>query len=198
MPQPLPGGDVLSVGYGEGGRGVLLLTNSESGVSRLLGQASLGGYTGIGKAILNPAGSRIALEALRPDGGADLLLLDSKGTLQRKITGGWWNRPLAWSTDGTFYYLVTTCRSGLVLAYELHSLKGSSDTLLVSGGTLGDIGEAVATDAGLVYVRSTEGGLAVRGPQTAIAGPSELWVIEPQSGNRSPLISASDGITALR
>lgn len=197
-PQPLPGGDVLTVGNAEDGRGALLLTNSESGVASVLGQSSLGAYPGIGRALLAPDGKKVAVEALRNDGGADLLVLDTKGKIQTSITGDWWNRPLAWSADGTLYYLVTTCRAGLVLSYELHSLAGRTDKTVSSGGTLGDIGSAVATDEGLVYVRTPEGGLAVRGPEPFIAGPSEVWLLEDQSGNRARLLSATDGINMLR
>jgi hypothetical protein len=156
------------------------------------------GYRSVGSAVVAPDGTSIAVEAIRADGGADVLVLDERGAETGRIAGQWWVRPLAWGTDGTLYYLSVTCRNGLVLAYELHSLNGANDTTLAKGGSLGDIGAAVATDDGLLYVRSVVGGADPRGPRPTLSAPSEIWLLEPQSGARSRLLSAADGINTLQ
>jgi dipeptidyl aminopeptidase/acylaminoacyl peptidase len=195
-PHVLPSGGIVSIGSADGGRGALL--RDDGTTSTALGAAALSGYRSVGSAVVSLDGTSIAVEAIRADGGADVLVLDEQGAEQSRISGQWWVRPLAWGTDGTLYYLSVTCRNGLVLAYELHSLNGAKDTTLAKGGSLGDIGAAVATDDGLLYVRSVLGGADPRGPRPALSAPSEIWLLEPQSGARSRLLSAANGINTLQ
>lgn len=198
-PQPLPRGEVLLVGSDGDGRRSLLVRDRAGRTIDLSGEIN-SDYEGIGSALLAPDGQSVAVEALRADGGADLLLMDpSDGSITEVIgASSFWSRPLAWNADGSLYYLVTVCRAGLVLGYELHLLDGSSDETLVEGSTLAEIGAATATGEGLVYVRALETTAAERGPQPELDGASTLWLLEPQSGGRGQLVAVPDTIIGVR
>ncbi len=198
MPHALPDGSVLTVGHTDGGQGALLISNPLSGTDSLLGQASLGNYASVGKASVSADGTRIAVEAIRADGGADLVVLDQSGKQLDLISGQWWVRPLAWGNDNTLYYLNVICRSGQVLNYSLHSRQGSKDSQIVKGSTLGDLGSVAVVDDTMLYVRSLQSPDTERGAQPVIGGASELWLYDLSNSARTRLIAADDGITSVK
>ena len=198
MPHALPDGSVLTVGHTDGGQGGLLISNPLSGTDGLLGQASLGNYRSVGQAQVSADGTRIAVEALRADGGADLLVLDQTGKQLDAITDQWWVRPLSWSSDNKLYYLNVACRSGQVLNYSLHSRQGSNDSQIIKGATLGDLGSVAVVDDALLYVRALQSPDNERGAEPMISGPSELWLYDLSNTARTRLIAADDGITSVK
>lgn len=197
-PQPLPDGRVVMLGETEGGRNAVIVTNGITGTTAVVAEAALVQYASINSVLVAPDGTSLAVEATRTTGGADLLVLDLQGKLVSSVTSNWWNRPLAWNNDGTLFYLASVCQSGAVLQYELHSLKGSSDTIITKGNTLGEIGAAAVVDDALVYVRALESASVERGASSIISGASELWLYDVANDGRARIISATDGINIVR
>ncbi len=197
-PQPLPRGGVVALGINTQGTGTVLLTD-ESGNTHDIGTSVLATYTSIAEVLAAPDGRTLAVVAQRSDGGADLLQIDQKGKItDRSATTNWWNRPLAWSASGTLFYLETRCNSSLVWSYALHMIDSGSDTIVAEGTTLAALGPALVIDEGLVYVREVSGQSALRGPAPAITGPSSIWLLDPQTGDRAELLRTPAAISALQ
>ncbi|MFO7168934.1 MAG: hypothetical protein DIU80_013015 [Chloroflexota bacterium] len=159
-------------------------------------------YRALGRPLVAPDGSAIAVEGLRATAaGADLLLLDTNGQeLQglSPIGGSYWARPVAWGEDGTLFYLISECASDAALSYALHSRSPSGqDQTLALGTTLGDFGEFTATDGGLAYV-ALDSAAGARGPLRVVRdAPSALWFWDTASGDREQLVTSDTGITGL-
>jgi hypothetical protein len=160
-------------------------------------------YRALGLPLAAPDGSAVAVEGLRATAdGADLILLDANGQEiqgQSPIGGGYWNRPLAWSPDGTLYYLASECASDAALSYALHTRSRSGqDRTLAAGISPGGFGEFVASDAGLAYVALGAVPPGPRGPlRVARTAPSALWFWDIASGGRDVLAESDDAITGL-
>ncbi len=157
-------------------------------------------YRALGRHLAAPDGQGIAVEALRvQDAGADLVLLDANGATQETISEGFWNRPLAWSDDGSLFYLTTACTSTLVQEYTL-SMRDSSGSarLLSSGSTLGTFGDAVALDGGLAYVAAERAEPGQRGAGSiALQSASAIWFLDPANDVRRQVYAAERRITTL-
>lgn len=157
-------------------------------------------YRSLGRPLVAPDGSAIAVEALRAGGGADLLLIDRDGApmpSQRQIAGGYWNRPLAWGAGGTLYYLNTTCASEVAQSYTLRTraLKSGEDKQVALGTSLGGLGSVAATGNGLAYVTVEHTPPGPRGPLRLDAqSASALWFWDVAGGSRAKLVGASSAI----
>lgn len=147
-------------------------------------------YREFGQLLVAADGSAVAVEALRAaDAGADLLLLDADGDEQVVIDDGYWSRPLAWDAAGALYYQNVACESSLLTDYTLHRFsRPRRDEVIASGQTMAALGEFVALGDGLAYVRAERALPGVRGPGSALRGPTTLWFWEPASDARTSLV----------
>ncbi len=189
----------------EDGRSTLFIREA-AGQERDIGADLVVGnrYRALGRPMVAPDGSAIAVEGLRATAvGADLLILDANGAEQKNqspIGGDYWARPVAWNADGTLYYLTSACASDAVQTYTLQTrTKGGTDQIIAIGNTLGGFGAFVATEGGLAYVTLAPPGAAgPRGPLTVKgAGASSLWFWDIAGGGRTPLVEAPDLIDAV-
>lgn len=113
--------------------------------------------------------------------------------------GPYWTRPLAWDGQGHLLYLTTRCASQVVQDYQLQRWAGAQRSeLLLAGQSLGGIGAASTAGDGLAYVVTEQAGPGPRGPAAATPrSPAALWLWDPASGARVPLLSAERDFTAL-
>src|SRR6266542_2559956 len=190
----------------EDGRSTLFL-RTDTGAEQDIGADVVKGdiYESLGRPLVAPDGSAIAIEGLRADkAGADLLLFDAAGaplTTQGQINSGYWNRPLAWSADGTLIYLNSECASEIVQSYTVHAraLKTGADRVVAVGATLGGIGNFTANGKGLAYVTLDRAPAGARGPlQIDADSPSTLWFWDiGGNGARAKLATTQSAISDL-
>jgi hypothetical protein len=189
----------------EDGRSTLFV-RTDAGAEQDIGADLVKGeiYSALGRPLAAADGSAIAVEAIRANGsGADLLLIDSTGApiaSQNQINAGYWSRPLAWSADGTLYYLNTACPSEAAQSYTLRTrvLKSGADQPVAAGTTLGGIGSFSASAGGLAYVTLDRAAAGPRGPlQIDPSSPSTLWFWNIGGGGRAKLASAPSAIGEL-
>jgi Tol biopolymer transport system component len=159
-------------------------------------------YRALGRPLVAPDGSAIAVEGLRATAaGADLLLLDSNGQelqSQSPIGGAYWVRPVAWSPDGSLYYLSAECASDAALSYTLRArAPAGQDRTVAAGSTAGGFGDFIATEGGLAYV-ALESVPGTRGPLRVVRNaPSALWFWDIAGGGRERLVDSETAITGL-
>ena len=202
-PQWLDDSRLVYAAAAEDGRSTLFVRTSD-GTEQDIGADLVKGdrYQALGRPLAAPDGSAIAVEGLRANSdGADLLLIDATGAplpSQGQIGSGYWNRPLAWNTDGTLYYLSTACASEVAQNYTVHTrvLKDGTDKLIAAGTTLGGLGPATALDTGMAYVTLTRAPAGPRGPLSIErTSPSTLWFWDVGgSGARGKLAEAQSAI----
>ncbi len=157
-------------------------------------------YRGFGTPLVAPDGRTIAIEALRSDNtGADLLLLDANGVRRRTLNEGYWMRPLAWSADGTLFYMTTICASTLIHDYTLHRYtRTGQEQIIAAGRSLGTIGATTALPDGLAYVTTPRPRPGPRGSGAIVPhGATSLWFWNLAEGTRGQLYSADRGIIQL-
>ncbi len=182
------------------GRSTLFVQRLNDTGERDIGAGLLVGdrYQALGVPFVAPDGRTIAVTALRtePGAGTDLLLLDANGNEQEVIDEGYWARPLAWSDDGTLYYLTTACASTLIQDYALHRrTTAGDDQVIAAGRSLGVLGDATATSTGLAYIAAARGLPEPRGPDLiAPQSSSTIWFWNLESGIRGDLYTAERGI----
>lgn len=206
-PQWLDGKRLVYAAAAEDGRSTLFLLSVDSGAEQDIGADLLKGdtYRALGRPLVAPDGSAIAVEALRANGaGAALLLIGPDGEVvsnQDPIAGGYWNRPLAWSADGTLFYLNSACASEVAQSYALRArvLKDGSDRLVAAGTALGGFGGFAAAGKGLAYVTLDRAAPGPRGPLAIDAqSPSALWFWDVGgTGVRAKLVGAPGAITSI-
>lgn len=203
-PQWLDNGRLLYAANAEDGRSSLFVRGAD-GAERDIGADLLKGnsYSAIGRALAAPGGAAIAVEVLRAQGGADLLLIGADGaalTSQNPITIGFWSRALAWGDDGTLFYLTSACASDVAQSYTVHTraLKSGDDRTIAAGTTLGGFGAARSLGKGLAYV-TLQQAAGPRGPLApSPASPSTLWFWDVGgSGQRAKLAEAPGAIGGL-
>ena len=226
-PQWLGAGRLVYAARAEDGRSTLF-THSADGAEREIGGEIQRGssYASLGRPLAAPDGSAIAVEGLRVQGGADLLFLGPDGKALQlpgarptptpqsgsqatptpaanvilSVTSGFWNRPLAWGSDGTLFYLTSACESTAVQSYTLHALsvKTGDDRTLAAGTTLGGVGAAQTVGSGLAYVTQQNAAAGPRGPLAPGSGPSALWFWDiGGNGQRAKLADAPASISGL-
>jgi Tol biopolymer transport system component len=185
------------------GRSTLLMQRFDEENERDIGAELLveeEDYLALGEPLVSPDGRAIAVEAIRADeAGAHLLLLDANGVQQDVIRNGYWNRPLDWSSQGELYYLSTDCASTLVQDYSLF-VRGEDggDQLLISGETLGAIGDTTALSNGLAYAVGARAQPGTRGrANIAEQTASDLWVWNFGSDRRDIIFRAERDIQTL-
>jgi Tol biopolymer transport system component len=199
-PQWLADGRLVYAASAEDGRSTLLV-HSADGKEEDIGANLIVGdrYRMLGRPLASADGSMVAIEGLRATrDGADLVLLDAKGA-EIMTVGGYWTRPLAWSTDGTLFYLQTSCASDVAQSYALHARgKSGDDKVIASGDMLGGLGAFAAAGKGLAYVTLAH---AAPGPRGALAidraSPSALWFWDVSGGARAKLAEANSAIVDL-
>src|SRR5262249_29651861 len=122
-PQWLGNDQLIYAATAEDGRSTLFLHGSDAQETDIGAALVLGNrYRALGRPLVAPDGSMIAVEGLRANAsGADLVLLDAKGAELNTIGGSYWSRPLAWNADGTLFYLNSACASDVALDYSLHA-----------------------------------------------------------------------------
>jgi hypothetical protein len=203
-PQWLADGRLVYAATAEDGRSTLFLRDSAGQELDIGAELTLGDrYRALGRPFVTPDGSAIAVEGLRAtNAGADVILLDGNGqeiTAQNPITSGFWNRPVAWSDDGTLFYLTSECASDVAHSYSLHTRSRSGqDRTIAAGITLGGIGEFAATGSDLAYTTFETAPAGPRGPLRAVRNTaSTLWYWEIAAGNRTPLVEADTAIIGL-
>jgi hypothetical protein len=206
-PQWIDANRLVYAASAEDGRSTLFVFNTASTAEQDIGADLVRGetYQSLGRPLVAPDGGAIAVEGLRPSGaGADLLLIGPDGEAlpnQGQIAGGYWNRPLAWGTDGTLFYMTTACASDVAQSYTLRtrSLAGGDDSLIASGATLGGFGSFAAADKGLAYVALDHAPAGPRGPlQIDPQSQSALWFWDVGGmGGRARLVSAQSAIGAV-
>ena len=200
-PQWLDGGRIVYAAQSEDSRNTLFISNQGSeedvGAALTLGSA----YSGFGRPLAAPDGKAIAVEGLRADGsGANLLLLDTNGAKQNEITGGYWVRPVAWSEQGSLFYLATACASSVAQSYTLFALAPSQQkpSELAYGITTGGFGAFAASGNTLAYVSQSRVAPGPRGPAAAsVVAPGAVWALDLTNGSRSKLLDAANGIGAV-
>jgi hypothetical protein len=160
-------------------------------------------YTGV-EALLIGGGNdnrQIAVTAPKADGtGTGLVLLDANGEVQRELSDAFYSRPLAFTEDGSLYYLTTRCASDLIRDYELRLVSSAgNDRVLAAGRSSADIGDAVAVGpssiAYVVYEQPLPG--ARGGLRVPVQGNSALWLWNT-SGGRTALTDADSPLRSLR
>ncbi|NOK64435.1 MAG: hypothetical protein GFH27_549445n27 [Chloroflexi bacterium AL-W] len=192
---------IIYTAEAEDGRSTLFISNLDGeeqdiGAALVLGER----YRVLGRPLVSPDGSRIAVEGLRSsDSGADLILLDSNGEEQDTIGDAHWGRPLAWDTEQTLYYMTVACASDVAMDYTLHAREqDGNNRVLATGLTTGGFGHFSATENGLVYVSLDRLPTGTRGPFTfERLTDSTLWYWDLPSGARTPLVEVQSGISAL-
>lgn len=185
-----------------GGQAVILLRGIDGAESeltaRILTDAT---YRGVGQFIVDGANNQIALEALRAaDDGADLVVLRADGTPVAVEQRGFWQRPLAFTSEG-LVYLTAECPSESVLQYTVHRRPaGGSVETLVSGSTAAGIGSATVQGGAVIYTRAATDAAGVRGPvlEPGSADRSSIWAMSLDGAVRAELYNAGSGITGLR
>lgn len=210
-PQWLDDARLIYAAIAEDGRRTLFLRESD-GTELDIGMALLvsgaGGqrsarYDGFGRPMAAPDGSAIAVEAFRIDGsGADLLILNRSGAeIERlsPIAAGFWNRPVAWSADGTLYYLSTACASDAVYEYTLHARNADgADRVLAAGIAAGGLGTFTAHQNALAYVTFDRLPEGAAGPlRVAPDEPAALWYWDLAGNARVRLVETDRAIIAL-
>jgi hypothetical protein len=205
-PQWLDSSRLVYAAAAEDGRSTLFV-RAANGAEQDIGADLVKGerYQALGRPLAAPDGSAIAVEGLRANAvGADLLLIDTTGAAlpsQGQIGNGYWNRPLAWSSDGTLFYLSTSCASEVAQGYTIHSraLADGTDKTIAAGTTLGGLGQFTALDKGLAYVALAQSPPGPRGPLAMDrVSPSTLWFWDiGGSGGRAKLAEATSAIGEL-
>jgi len=205
-PQWLDNSRLVYAAAAEDGRSTLFV-RAANGAEQDIGADLVKGerYQSLGRPMAAPDGSAIAVEGLRANAvGADLLLIDANGAAlpsQGQIGTGYWNRPLAWSADGTLFYLSTSCASEVAQGYTIHSraLADGADKPIAVGTTLGGFGQFTALDKGLAYVTLTRSPPGPRGPLAMErVSPSALWFWDiGGSGARGSLAEAKSAIGSI-
>jgi hypothetical protein len=203
-PQWLDDDRLVYAATAEDGRSTLFLRNADGQELDIGAELTRGDrYRALGVPLIAPDGSAIAVEGLRAAApGADLILLDANGQEikgQSPVGGGYWNRPVAWSPDGTLFYLTSECVSDVAHTYTLHTrTRAGQDRTVAAGTTLGAFGEFVATDGGLVYATLEVAAPGPRGPLRVVRGaPSTLWFWDLVSGSRTPLAEVDSAVVGL-
>lgn len=203
-PQWLDNSRLVYAASAEDGRSTLFVrapgsAESDIGAELLRGSS----YVALGRPLAAPDGSTIAVEALRAQGGADMLLVGTDGVALPKlspVSAGYWARPLAWGADGALLYLASACESDVAQSYTLHSLaiKSGQDRALAAGTTLGGIGELRAVGTALAYVTQQQ---ALPGPRGPLASnpysASDLWVWDVAGGARAIVAKSTGAIGGL-
>ncbi|HMO56479.1 MAG TPA: hypothetical protein PKA05_11620 [Roseiflexaceae bacterium] len=187
----------------EDGRVTIFLRDA-AGNERDIGAELVRGdrYRTLGKPLVAPDGSAIAVEGLRADGsGADLLLLDADGQEIEGLSpvgGVYWARPFAWSADGALYYLTTRCASSVAQSYTLHVRTSSgSDRIVALGTSIGGFGDARMIGGGLAYVTSDDMPGTPRGPRAEHETRSVLWFWDLAAGTRIKLAQSGSLISGI-
>jgi hypothetical protein len=200
-PQWLDNNRLAYVAAAEDGRSTLFIRSGE-GIEADVGSRLVVGdrYRALGRMLVADDGAAIAVEALRAtQPGADLVLLDANGRERATIGAGYWNRPMAWGSDNTLYYLKTTCAADAVQSYELYA-RGSngSEQLVALGNTTGAIGEMSVIRNGIAYVTMPQAPLGPRGPLNVDRfSASTLWFWDLGAGPRSKLVEADRAILVV-
>jgi hypothetical protein len=205
-PQWLDSTQLVYAAAAEDGRSTLFV-RAANGAEQDIGADLVKGerYQALGRPLAAPDGSAIAVEGLRANAdGADLLLIDATGAVlpnQGQIGNGYWNRPLAWNTDGTLFYLSIACASEVAQSYTIHTraLKDGADKLIAAGTSLGGIGQFAAVDQGVAYVTLANAPAGPRGPLSIErSSPSALWFWDiGGSGARGKLAEAQSAISDI-
>lgn len=226
-PQWLGDGRLVYAAQAEDGRSTIFLHTAD-GAERDIGAELQRGstYVALGRPIAAPDGSAIAVEALRTQGGADLQVIGPDGLPMKlpgtrptptpqatsqatptadtnviaPVTGGYWNRPLAWGSDGTLFYLTSACESTVAQSYTVHAFntKTGDDRTIAAGTTLGSFGAAQMVGTGLAYTTLQQPNAGARGPLATSSGPSTLWFWDVGgNGQRAKLADAPGPIGAL-
>jgi hypothetical protein len=203
-PQWLDDERLVYAATAEDGRSTLFLRDAAGQELDVGAELTLGErYRALGRPFVTPDGSAIAVEGLRAaNAGADVILLDTNGqeiTTQNAIKSGFWNRPVAWSDDGTLFYLTTECASDVAQSYTLHTRSRSGqDRTVAAGMTLGGLGEFAAVGSGLAYVTYETAPVGPRGPLRVVRNTaSTLWYWDIAAGNRTPLVEADTALIGL-
>lgn len=205
-PQWLDSSRLVYAAAAEDGRSTLFV-RAANGAEQDIGADLVKGerYQALGRPLAALDGSAIAVEGLRANtAGADLLLIDPTGAAlpsQGPIGTGYWNRPLTWSSDGTLFYLSTSCASEVAQSYTIHSrtLADGTDKTIAAGTTLGGLGQFTALEKGLAYVTYTQPPPGPRGPLSSQrVSPSTLWFWDiGGSGGRAKLAEAKSAIGSV-
>jgi hypothetical protein len=202
-PQWLDNDQLIYAAMAEDGRSTLFLRGSDRQETDIGAGLVLGNrYRALGRPLVAPDGSMLAVEGLRANAsGADLVLLDAQGTELNTIGGSYWTRPLAWNADGTLFYLNSACASDVALDYALHArTKSGDDTTIAAGSSLGGLGDFSAIAGGLAYVTLAHVPAGPRGPlaiDRTSAGTLWFWDVGG-SGERTKLPTESQSaISAL-
>jgi len=186
-PQWLDSDRVVYAALAEDSRSTLFI--NANGAEEDIGAALTVGspYVGLGRPLAAPDGSGIAVEAIRAEGGASTLILDTNGTQREEIAKGYSTRPLAFAEDGKLYYLSIECASGVAQSYSLFRRGQAGNDVQISYGiTLGGFGQFVASDDTLSYVVLGRG-----------TGPSALWTWDIVAGNRGKLVESQSALGGL-
>jgi hypothetical protein len=199
-PYWLKDGRLLYRANNDSGQAILVL--NDNGVEREISARLLteSPYHGVGRFVVDPVAELIAVEALYPDdAGADLVVLRLDGSQVAVEQRGFWQRPLAFTSDG-LVYLTVECPATTVLRYSLRrrTAQGQVETLL-SGSTADAIGAVVMLGEMLVYVRMDAPEVSPRGlvitplPDT----PSSVWLLADSGSVRTNVYEAPELIDNL-
>lgn len=200
-PQWFSNDQLIYAATAEDGRSTLFMRGADTQETDIGAGLVLGNrYRALGRPMVAPDGSMIAVEGLRANtSGADLVLLDAQGTELNTIGGSYWTRPLAWNADGTLFYLESTCASDVALDYSLHARdKNGKDQTIAAGSSLGGLGDFSALANGLAYVTLAHVPAGPRGPLAIDrTSTSTLWFWDVGGGARTKLTESQSAISAL-
>jgi hypothetical protein len=197
-PQWLADKRLVYAAAAEDGRSSLFI-HSQDGREEDIGANLVVGdrYRALGRPLAAADGSMFAVEGLRATkDGADLVLLDAKGTEVMTLGDSYWTRPLAWGVDGTLFYLKTSCASTVAQSYTVYArAKSGDDRQIASGDTLGGLGAFAAVGKGLTYVTLAHAPPGPRGPLAVDrSSASALWFWDVSGGGRAKLAEANSAI----
>lgn len=200
-PRWLPDGRLMYLA--DDGASRILLVRGDEGEQEFTAALLSGpAYIGVGAFLVDATSGRVALEALRAGGGADLVVLRPDGTRASSEQRGFYQRPLDYH-NGELVYLSTDCPSEAVLSYTLYR-RDDDGTIeaLARGTTEAEIGAATLVGDTLVYARHPSAPAGLRGPE-AIAEdePGALWALGLDGAERAELLTVDgpiDGVASQR
>lgn len=200
-PQWLDDERLVYAARSEDGRSTLFVHTGAGREEDIGGRLVVGDrYRALGRPLVAPDGSAIAVEGLRATRpGADLIILDGDGVEQDTIGGSYWVRPVAWSAGGDLFHLSTECASDAVQSYTLRSRASvGGDTILAAGTTVGGFGEFAAAGDALAYVTLERAPAGPRGPLAVEhSSASTLWLWNVGAGPRQALAESQGVIGGL-
>jgi hypothetical protein len=202
QPGWLPDGRLAYRARNDGGQQVIFVRDTDGSEREITAQLLTGpGYRGVGRFVVDPVDGNLAIEALRSnDDGADLVVLRPDGTQVATEKRGFWQHPLAFTSEGLIY-LTAECPSETVLSYTVHrrSRQGRIESLL-SGDTHTAIGAAVVDGDTLIYVRTPMQAAGLRGPavEPELDAASAIWTMSSDGTNRGELFAADSAVTGVQ